>query len=151
MSTYSHNNQLSHENSWLLRVQKHEDATPATMLVNTVVENEKRQWPDSRSLGEKVSSKNCVKRETYNKKCLPELVTNFKRHWWFYTVSEVAATQQKFCSTCLPSIQAFPPEADVTVHAVTILPPTHTSLCDTVEQAGNALTLICDPLGGKAA
>lgn len=53
----------------------------------------------------------------------------------------------------LPACQAchtFPPEADVTVNAVTFLARVHASLCNTVEGAEDMFTLICGPLGDKA-
>jgi len=67
-TTYNSSNQLSLEKLWPLRVLKHRDVTAATMVVNTVVKNEERVWPNSRSLEEKVSSKNRGKSEPYKKK-----------------------------------------------------------------------------------
>lgn len=44
---------------------------------------------------------------------------------------------------------AFPPEADVTVSAVTFLACVLTSLCNTVKRAGDMFSSICDPLGTR--
>lgn len=90
------------ENFWLLRVQQHKDATAAAPVLKAVVENKELVWPLPRSLGEKISCKYYDISETYEKKCLHELITNLNWLWRPYTESKTAATEQ---SSALPACQ----------------------------------------------